>query len=69
MAQKPPHRLNSEKARALRRDAVNFARGSVRLEGFVLSPEAEAIFQRYIVGLLSEDRLTPAIKEIAGVVD
>lgn len=41
---------------------VNYARGSVRLEGFVISPEAEALYQRYIDGELTSTEVTAAIR-------
>ena len=40
----------TEDERARRREAVNFARGSVRFEGIVLSDEAEALAERFING-------------------
>lgn len=45
----------SEEERARRRAAVDFARGSVRLEGITLSPDIEAINERYINGEISTD--------------
>ena len=48
------NQLNEEE-RAARKRAIDFARGSVRYEGFVLPPEAEAINARYIDGELSLD--------------
>lgn len=41
--------------RAKRQAAIDFARGSVRLEGVVLSPEIESINQQYIDGLIDAD--------------
>lgn len=40
---KPPSKI-SDAERAMRLAAVNFGRGSVRLEGFIVSPEAEGPF-------------------------
>lgn len=54
-------------AKAERQHAVDFARRSVRLEGFVLSPAVEAIFRRYIEGTLTDTVLTAAILEASGV--
>lgn len=36
--------------RAKRKAAIDFARGSVRFEGIILSPEIEEINQQYIDG-------------------
>ena len=47
--------------RARRQEAICYGRGSVRLEGFVVSPEAEALNQRYIDGELTREQLTQAI--------
>jgi hypothetical protein len=60
-------RLRSEQARVRRQEAVDFARGNVRLEGFVLSPEVEAIFARYIRGEITHEETTRLVKEAAGV--
>ena len=38
-----------------RKAAIDFARGSVRLEGVVLSPEIEAINQQYVDGHIDAD--------------
>ena len=46
---------------ARRQASVNYGRGSVRLEGFVLSPEIEDLNRRYIEGELSSEELTSAI--------
>ncbi|WP_010188169.1 antitoxin VbhA family protein [Sphingomonas sp. PAMC 26605] len=48
----------------LRLEAVNFARGSVRFEGFTLSPEVEAINDRYVSGELDSDQHVEAIKAL-----
>ena len=40
----------SDEERHRRRESVNFARGSVRLEGIVLSAAAEALAERFING-------------------
>ena len=40
----------TEQERQRRRAAINFARGSVRLEGIVISAEAEALAERFING-------------------
>jgi len=41
--------------RAKRQRAVDFARGSVRFEGFILSPEVEELNRRFIEGELTSD--------------
>lgn len=48
----------TEDERARRREAVNFARGSVRFEGVVLSAEAEALAERFINGEISLEEHT-----------
>lgn len=45
----------SAEERAKRQRAVDFARGSVRYEGFVLSPEVEELNRRFIEGDLTSD--------------
>ncbi|KWF77598.1 hypothetical protein WL93_26670 [Burkholderia diffusa] len=60
-----PHHLRpqiSEQERASRKAAIDYARGSVRFEGFVLSPEVEDINRRFIDGELSGDEHIAAIK-------
>ena len=59
---------HAEQARARRLDAINFARRSVRFEGFILSDQVEEIFRRYVDGELSEEACTQAIQAVAGVV-
>lgn len=44
--------------RAQRKAAIDFARGSVRLEGVVLGAEVERLNQRYIDGELSSEEHT-----------
>lgn len=51
-----------DQARAARQKAIDFARASVELEGFTLSPEVEAINRRYIAGELTGDEHSAAIK-------
>jgi hypothetical protein len=50
-----------EVERARGKAAVDYAKGSVRLEGFVLAPEVEELNRRYVVGDLTSDQLTEAI--------
>ncbi|GEM71451.1 MULTISPECIES: antitoxin VbhA family protein [Sphingomonas] len=51
----------SEGERARRLAEVNFARGSIRYEGGILSDEIEQLNDRYVAGELSSDELTAAI--------
>lgn len=53
-----------DEEREARLRAINVARGSVRLEGFVLSPEVEEINRRFIDGELTGDEHIAAIKDI-----
>ncbi|MDR3383934.1 antitoxin VbhA family protein [Cupriavidus basilensis] len=50
-----------EPERARRKAAIDYARGSVRFEGFVLSPEVEEINRRFIDGELTGDEHVAAI--------
>ncbi len=52
----------SDEERAERRRSVAIARGSVRLEGFVLAPDIEEISRRYIDGELTGDEHVAAIR-------
>lgn len=52
----------TEEERALRVAAVATARGSVRLEGFVLSADIEEISRRYIDGEITGDEHVAAIR-------
>ena len=45
----------SAEERAKRQRAVDFARGSVRFEGFILSPEVEELNRRFIEGELTSN--------------
>lgn len=51
----------SEAERARRLREVNFARGSVRYEGGILSDEIESLNARYVAGEITSDELTAAI--------
>ena len=55
----------TEDERARRREAVNFARGSVRFEGIVLSDEAEALAERFINGEITLEEHTRLGIELA----
>lgn len=50
--------------RASRKAAVDFARGSIRFEGGILSPEVEALNARYVDGEITSDDLTAGILEL-----
>ncbi len=52
--------------RRRRQRAVDYARGSVRLEGFVLGDDINALNQRYVNGELTSEELTVAIKRAVG---
>jgi hypothetical protein len=59
-----PHNMQpciSEAERERRRNAVAFARGSVRYEGFVLSEKVEAINRQFIDGLMTGEEHVAAI--------
>ena len=47
--------LISVEESAKRKYAVDFARGSVRFEGIILTPEIEEINQQYIYGHITSD--------------
>lgn len=57
----------SAQKRAKRQRGIDFARGSVRLEGFVLDDQTEALFARYIDGDLDRPGLTAAILRYCGI--
>jgi len=50
--------LITDEERARRRAAFEFARGSVRFEGIVISPEAEALAERFINGEITLEEHT-----------
>ncbi len=54
----------SEEERARRKASIDNARGSVRFEGFILSPEVEQINRRFIDGELTGDQHIAAIKAL-----
>jgi hypothetical protein len=62
-ATQTPHLpTTDDQARAERQKAIDFARASVELEGFTLSPEVEAINRRFIDGELTGDEHIAAIR-------
>lgn len=65
---KPPHERPQvdDQERARRKAAIDFARGSVRFEGFVLPPEIEEVNRRFIAGELNDDEFIRAIKASVG---
>jgi hypothetical protein len=48
----------SAEERARRKAALEYARGSVRLEGFIVSPFAEDLNRRYIDGEITRKEMT-----------
>lgn len=62
--QKPPQPATDDQARAARQKAIDFARASVGLEGFTLSPEVEAINCRFIDGELTGEEHIAAIRAV-----
>lgn len=60
--QKPHQHATKDQARAARQRAIDFARASVGLEGFSLSPEVEAINCRFIDGKLTGEEHIAAIR-------
>lgn len=57
--------VQSEEERARRREAIDYARASVRLEGFILDEAAEALFSRYINGEMTRAELNAAVQKLA----
>lgn len=57
----------SAEERAKRQRGVNFARGSVRFEGFILDAQTEALFARYIDGDLDRPGLNAAVLRYCGI--
>lgn len=60
-----PHQLQpqiSAQERARRQASIDNARGSVRFEGFILSPEVEQINRRFIDGELTRQEHVEAVK-------
>jgi hypothetical protein len=59
-------RITAEE-RARRKAAIDYARGSVRLEGFIVSDFAEELNRRYIDGEMTRAELTAAIRNRHGL--
>jgi hypothetical protein len=51
----------SPEERARRKAGVDYARGSMRLSGFILSPFAEDLNRRYIDGEISREEMSAAL--------
>jgi len=51
----------ADEERDRRKAAIDYARGSVRLEGFVVSAEVESLNLRYINGEITRAELTASI--------
>jgi len=58
-----------EEERAKRKEAIDFARGSVRLEGIILPHELETLNQRYIDGEISDAEHTRLGLELIDALD
>jgi hypothetical protein len=54
----------SEEERARRKAAIDTGRASVRLEGFILDEQAEALFARYVDGELDNSELNEAVLKL-----
>lgn len=57
----------TDEEHARRKAAVDYARGSVRLEGFVASPEVEELGRRYIDGEITLAQHSAAIRARHGL--
>jgi hypothetical protein len=53
--------------RARRKEAVDYGRGSVRLEGFVMSDYAEELNRRYVEGEITSAERSAAIRAHHGL--
>ena len=51
--------------RARRKKAIDYARGRVRLEGFILDDWVEALFARYVNGEIDRHGLDAAVADLA----
>ena len=52
----------SDAERKRRQKAVDQARNSIRLEGFILPAEVEELSQRYVAGEMTSEELSEAIQ-------
>jgi hypothetical protein len=55
----------SDEERARRKKAVDYGRGSVRLEGLVLDEASEKLFAKYVDGEISRPELNEAVAKLA----
>jgi hypothetical protein len=62
-----PRARTTPEERARRKAAIDYARGSVRLEGFVVSDFTEELNRRYIDGEITREELTAAIRNRHGL--
>jgi hypothetical protein len=60
-----PGPLPSDDERARRQKTIDYARGSVRLDGFVLNEEAEALLARDVNGEMNRPELAAAVAKLA----
>ena len=60
----PSQPLSAEE-RARRKKAIDYARSSVRLEGFVLDDAVSALFVRYVQGAIDRRELDAAVAGLA----
>jgi len=56
----------SAEERARRQRAIDFARGSLRFEGLIPSPEGEQINQRFIAGEITIDEALAEAEALRG---
>jgi Antitoxin VbhA len=63
---KPATPRVTDAERLRRQKAVEYARGSAWLEGFVLDADIEALNQRYVNGGLTSEELATSIKRAVG---
>lgn len=59
---RPVSKISVEE-RARRKAAIDYARGSVRLEGFVLPSAGEKLYSQFIDGEITSDELRAAVLE------
>ena len=61
----PNQTLITEEERSRRKKAIDYGRGSVRLEGFVLDEASEALFAKYVEGEITRPQLDAAVSKLA----
>ena len=57
----------SDAERARRKAAIDYARGSIRLEGFVVSPTVDDLSRRYVDGEITLEEHSAAIRRRHGL--